>query len=101
VFDLLTLPILVWYEHGMDNNVFNLNTNRTDRFGLTERQSKALLFIRQYIADTNGTSPSYREIADHLEVDHVSSAHGIVEGLVKRGFLRRLPRVSRSVAVVD
>jgi len=64
--------------------------------GMTPAQYRALTFIRQFIA-ANGYSPSYREIADGLDLASLQSVHRLVHGLVDRGSITLLPGRHRSI----
>lgn len=68
--------------------------------GLTSRQNAALAFIRRHIAD-NDESPSYDQIADALDVKSKSTVVRLVAALEERGYIARLPRRARSIAIVD
>lgn len=65
---------------------------------LTPRQQDALLFIRLWIERT-GVSPTRREMKEHFGVS-LNACHRWVEGLVERGYLRRLPHRARALEVI-
>lgn len=56
--------------------------------GLTRRQHEALTFISDFIVAKN-VSPSYRDIGKGLSMRSTSQVHGVVHGLIKRGFLTK------------
>lgn len=66
-------------------------------FGLSPRMLDALIYIVNAI-DYNGISPSYAEIAAALSISSRSHVHGLVQRLIKRGFLVNIPGSSRSIA---
>ena len=66
---------------------------------LTEKQHAALSFIDGRISAT-GVAPSFEEIKDHLGLASKSGVHRLVDALVERGFLRRLPNRARALDVV-
>lgn len=68
--------------------------------GLTPRQTDVLAYLRAYSAE-HGFFPSYREIADALGIKAVSTAWLIVQQLIDRGYVRRLPRRERALELVD
>jgi len=65
---------------------------------LTEKQRDLLLFIHDYISQS-GTSPSFDEMKDALELKSKSGIHRLINALVERGFLERLPNKARALAV--
>jgi SOS-response transcriptional repressor LexA len=61
--------------------------------GLTERQKTALIFIARHMRETGSERlPSYRALRHYLNCGSASNAHRIVQALIERGHLRRLPR---------
>jgi SOS-response transcriptional repressor LexA len=67
--------------------------------GLTGNCVKALAFVQEFI-DTNGLSPSIQEIAHGIGWKSKGHAHAVVDMLVERGYLTRLPGRNRSLAVL-
>lgn len=67
--------------------------------GLTVRQSDVLNFIRAYHAE-RGFAPSYGEIADGVGLGSKSGVARIIEGLVERGYIGRMPHQARSIVVL-
>ena len=61
--------------------------------GLTQRMMHVLNAIEQHIADNNGASPSYRDLAQRLGSKSVSSVYKTCEALVSRGYLKKANRV--------
>lgn len=67
---------------------------------ITKKQQRILDFIVDYI-DKNGVSPTYREIANGLELRSVASVAEHIDHLVMRGVLRRSDEHGRVLEVVD
>lgn len=67
--------------------------------GLTAHQRDAFSFIEGYIAST-GTSPSNEDIRAHFGLASKSAAHRVVEELVTRGMIKKLPYKARSITIV-
>lgn len=63
---------------------------------MTAEQSRLLAFLGAYIAE-KGYSPSYEEMAEHLNVVSKANIHRIVSALEKLGKVRRIPHTARSV----
>lgn len=59
--------------------------------GLTNRQCRALTFIRQRV-EAQEESPTLQEIADHTGLKAKSAAHRAVEALIEAGYLIRAGR---------
>ncbi|PLX28166.1 repressor LexA [Candidatus Parcubacteria bacterium] len=55
---------------------------------LTKRQREILDFVTNFI-DSNGFSPSIREIADHLNLSSPATIHVHLDNLRKKGFLKK------------
>lgn len=67
---------------------------------LTRKQAAALNFIDRSIRAHGGVCPSYREISHAMGWKAQSNAHRMVESLVERGHLRRIPNRTRALDVV-
>jgi repressor LexA len=65
---------------------------------LTKKQRDLLLFIDDYIRKT-GLSPSFEEMKQGLELKSKSGIHRLINALVERGFLVRLPNKARALEV--
>lgn len=63
--------------------------------GLTPQQSKALEFIR-----SSDPSPTLQDIADHVGLASKSGGARLVDILVEKGFVERLPRAARGIRPV-
>lgn len=68
--------------------------------GFTKIQSDTLKFVSARIALT-GVSPTYREIADGIGVKGRGRVCHIVDELVERKALVRLPKKARALALAD
>lgn len=68
--------------------------------GLTYRQRQVLDFISEFISENGGISPSYSEISEGSGVAKTVVA-GVVDALVERGFIRKLPGCHRSISIIS
>jgi len=69
------------------------------RFGVTGHQLAVLGFTEGYIDQHRGIPPTVREIANHFGFS-ISKTHGVIDALVDRGCITRLPGRARSLAIV-
>jgi len=65
---------------------------------LTQKQRDLLLFINDYTQKT-GLSPSFEEMKHGLDLKSKSGIHRLINALVERGFLERLPNKARALEV--
>lgn len=65
---------------------------------LTQQQRNLLMFINDYTRRT-GLSPSFEEMKDGLDLKSKSGIHRLINALVERGFLERLPNKARALEV--
>jgi repressor LexA len=65
---------------------------------LTKKQRDLLIFINDYIQST-GLSPSFEEMKAGLDLKSKSGIHRLINALVERGFLARLPNKARALEV--
>ncbi|MDD9900871.1 MAG: transcriptional repressor LexA [Alphaproteobacteria bacterium] len=65
---------------------------------LTKKQRDLLVFINDYIQET-GLSPSFEEMKQGLDLKSKSGIHRLINALVERGFLERLPNKARALEV--
>jgi len=63
---------------------------------LTRRQRQTLDFLKEYL-EVNGYSPSFEEIAQHLNVSSLNGIYKHLRALEERGFIRRLSNQARSI----
>jgi repressor LexA len=68
---------------------------------LTPRQAELLAFLRDYAAAHGGVMPSHDEIARALGLRSKARVAAVIDRLVERGFLRRLPRRARALELID
>jgi repressor LexA len=66
---------------------------------LTKKQRDLLVYINDYIQKT-GLSPSFEEMKQGLDLKSKSGIHRLINALVERGFLARLPNKARALEVV-
>ncbi len=92
---LLQCPNGQYIVH-MDIRPFSEHQSRP----LTERQREVLAFIRIRVRE-NHRPPTVREIGDHFEIRSTNGVRVILDALEKKGFLKRSPRLSRGLSVVD
>lgn len=65
---------------------------------LTKKQRDLLIFINDYTQKT-GLSPSFEEMKLGLDLKSKSGIHRLINALVERGFLERLPNKARALEV--
>ncbi|MBI1214600.1 MAG: transcriptional repressor LexA [Alphaproteobacteria bacterium] len=65
---------------------------------LTKKQRDLLIFINDYTQKT-GLSPSFEEMKQGLDLKSKSGIHRLINALVERGFLERLPNKARALEV--
>jgi len=66
---------------------------------LTPKQYKLLMFINKTIKET-GCCPSFDEMKDALGLKSKSGIHALIDALVIRNFLKKLPHKARALEVV-
>jgi len=69
-----------------------------DNYGLTPKQAKFLKFLANFI-EQNGYSPSYEEMKQVLNYQSKSRIHAFVHSLRKRGYVRLIPYMKRSIMI--
>lgn len=67
---------------------------------MTHMQAQALDFIARFTRENDGVGPSFQELSDELGLKSKSGAYRLVEALVERGRLTRLPNRARTLRVV-
>lgn len=67
---------------------------------LTDRQREVLDFIRDRVRE-NHRPPTVREIGDHFDIRSTNGVRVILDALEKKGQLKRSPRLSRGLSVID
>ena len=66
---------------------------------LTEKQYKLLMYINKVLKET-GCAPSFEEMKEAVGLKSKSGIHALIESLVEREFIRRLPHKARALEVV-
>jgi repressor LexA len=66
---------------------------------LTRKQHELLLYIDGELKST-GISPSFEEMKDALNLKSKSGIHRLINALVERQFIRRLPNRARALEVI-
>ncbi len=66
---------------------------------LTEKQYKLLMYINKVLKET-GCAPSFEEMKAAVGLKSKSGIHALIESLVEREFIRRLPHKARALEVV-
>lgn len=66
---------------------------------LTKKQKNVLDFITQFVK-SNDYAPSYREIADNLNLKSVATVHSHIKTLEKKGYLKALYNKARSIELM-
>ncbi|HLU91547.1 MAG TPA: transcriptional repressor LexA [Pedomonas sp.] len=66
---------------------------------LTRKQHDLLIFIHNRL-ETTGISPSFEEMKEALGLKSKSGVHRLVNALVERNFIRRLPNRARALEVL-
>jgi len=77
----------------------SIGTSRKPKLEITDPQRRTLKEIRRII-DGRGFPPSIKEIAESLGISH-ASAHEQVSQLVRKGYLKREPRMARGLAITE
>lgn len=67
---------------------------------MTPKMREALQTIHAF-HDKFGYMPTVRELAAVLKMKSVSQAHRIINALIERGYLRRLPNRARALEIVE
>ena len=68
---------------------------------LTQRQTELLAFLRDYAAAHGGVMPCYREICVGLGLRSKGRLSVLLDRLVERGHLRRLPARARALELIE
>jgi len=68
--------------------------------GLSERHRKIMEFLTKF-QDSNGYSPSIRQIGDSIDVKSTSLVDYYLTQLQEMGFIEREDRISRSIRVIQ
>lgn len=68
---------------------------------LTKRQAECLAFLRRYLAENDGSAPTFEQIRVALDLSGKSSVHRLLESLEARGHIRRLPYRQQAIELLD
>jgi repressor LexA len=71
-----------------------------DKKALTERQQEVLEFIRRRSEDTR-LPPTVREIGEQFHISSTNGVRSILGALIKKGYIKRSPRLSRGIELMD
>lgn len=66
---------------------------------LTEKQYKLLMYINNVLKET-GCSPSFEEMKQAVGLKSKSGIHALIEALVERNFIKKLPHKARALEVI-
>ncbi len=67
---------------------------------LTARQQEIYDFIRSR-TETEKMPPTVREIGDRFGISSTNGVRSILAALIKKGYIRRAPRLSRGIEIID
>lgn len=67
---------------------------------VTPRQRQIFEFISRFI-ELNKQAPTIAEIGKQFKMSSSASVHSILSALEREGFIKRIPNVSRGIAVVE
>ena len=67
---------------------------------LTKKQKSIYDYLNEYIVD-KGYAPSIKEICDHFGTTSVSTMHKQLIALEKKGYIKRIPKMSRAIEMVE
>jgi repressor LexA len=68
----------------------------TDRTELTDRQKEVFEFIRNKM-ELEKRPPTVREIGTHFSISSTNGVRSILSALIKKGYIRRNPKLSRGL----
>jgi len=66
---------------------------------LTTRQAELFSFLAGYSAK-HGVMPGYDQMAEALDLRSKASVHRMIECLIERGYLRRMPKRARALEII-
>jgi repressor LexA len=82
----------------MTSNVENTQ-NTSNKKNLTERQQEVFQYIQKRM-DENAPPPTVREIGEHFHISSTNGVRSILGALVKKGYIKRSPKLSRGIEVL-
>ncbi len=71
------------------------------KVGVSRKMKECLDFVRAYIAEHDGVSPSFQDIADGIGIASKSGVHRLIVALEERGLIQRMKDRARSLSVPD
>lgn len=71
-----------------------------DKRTLTSRQDEVYQFIRER-TQANRLPPTVREIGERFSISSTNGVRSILAALIKKGYIKRSPRLSRGIEVLD
>jgi len=71
-----------------------------DKKALTDRQVEVLEFIRARSEETR-LPPTVREIGEHFQISSTNGVRSILGALIKKGYIKRSPRLSRGIELLE
>lgn len=69
--------------------------------GLTAVQQQLLAYIRSYMKDNDGIAPTLTDMAAYMGLASRSGVHRILNSLVERGAIRRIPNKTRAISITE
>ena len=76
-----------------------MEQNNPLKLGLTPIQLKCFKTIETFI-EKHSYSPTVREIANLMEMSGSGNVHRLVKELERRGWIRKWPRMRRSIQII-
>lgn len=67
---------------------------------MTGRQKELLEYITSYVEKSGGVAPSFEEMKYAVNLKSKSGVHRLINALVERGLLRRIPNLARAIEIV-
>ncbi len=64
------------------------------------RKQKMVLEAIEYFIDENGYSPTYRELADLLNIKYESSIYKLILALEEKGYIKTKNGTARTIRIV-
>lgn len=71
-----------------------------DKRSLTSRQDEVYQFIRER-TQANRLPPTVREIGEQFNISSTNGVRSILAALIKKGYIKRSPRLSRGIEVLE
>ncbi|HOG69317.1 MAG TPA: transcriptional repressor LexA [Fibrobacteraceae bacterium] len=79
----------------MDNIDYQSSKNK-----LTARQQEIFEYIRE-CTQSSKMPPTVREIGDRFNISSTNGVRSILAALIKKGYIKRSPRLSRGIEILD